>query len=351
MTIGPSAPAETAHPAQDGVEWPSVGVVITTRERPNLVRRALRSVLAQDYPGPMRVVVVVDDSVPDWSLAHSGARPVLVMENWHRPGVAGARNTGILAVGDCDWVALCDDGDTWAPGKLAAQVTAALAEPGRAFVTCGAQIEYDGRHQPRLLRRSAVGTCRSSTPSSQPPLLVTLDTVGRGQARRLPVSGFLARYDALARPPERGGIGLFAEDDTPAVPTGALVPLSGTDVAWDLLMRAARRSPIVHVDEPYVRMLWRREDIDPAAELRCLRWMAVRHPELRVRGPIGAHHMAEMACWEAVCGSRRRAWALLRAARPAMTALPRTLLALCALVGVVRGRLLARVLHRHRRGH
>jgi len=30
--------------------------------------------------------------------------PVLVLPNWRTPGLAGARNTGILAAGDCELV-------------------------------------------------------------------------------------------------------------------------------------------------------------------------------------------------------------------------------------------------------
>src|SRR4030095_13105530 len=41
-------------------QWPSVGVVITTRARPNLVRRALASVVNQAYLGPMPGGIVGD---------------------------------------------------------------------------------------------------------------------------------------------------------------------------------------------------------------------------------------------------------------------------------------------------
>src|SRR5882757_8645226 len=95
-------------------DWPPVGIVIATRERPHLVRRALASVSEQDYAGPIRVVVVYDGVNPDWRLARGGQRPVLVLENWRTPGLAGARNTGVLAAGDCEFVALCDDDVTWA---------------------------------------------------------------------------------------------------------------------------------------------------------------------------------------------------------------------------------------------
>ena len=39
---------------------PRVGVVIPTRARPELLRRAIASVVAQDYPGVVETVVVYD---------------------------------------------------------------------------------------------------------------------------------------------------------------------------------------------------------------------------------------------------------------------------------------------------
>ena len=44
--------------------WPSVGVVIPTRDRPGPLRAAVDAVLAQDYPGPVRAVVVYDRAEP-----------------------------------------------------------------------------------------------------------------------------------------------------------------------------------------------------------------------------------------------------------------------------------------------
>ncbi len=316
----PRLSVETGHrPAAAAAQWPSVGVVIATRARPNLVRRALASVVSQHYLGPMRVVVVVDHTAPDWSLSSSGDRPVLVLENWRRPGLIGARNAGILAVGDCEWVAFCDDDDLWAPGKLAAQVSAVLWEPGRPFGTCAAEVEYDGRRRARLLG----------------PGPISLNAVSRGRARMLSGSGFLARHDLLIRMPHRGGIGLLAEDG----------PAEVAD--WDLLMRAARCAPLVHVDEPYVRVLWRPQTINPAGHLRALRWMTDRHPELRRPGRPAARQLAEIACWEVASGNRASGLAEARAAlltRPE----PLALLALAAAAGLTRGRWLrARLRHDH----
>ena len=73
---------------------------------------------------------------------------------------------------------------------------------------------------------------------------------GRGGAARVRLRGPPGR---AGHRPDRGGIGLLAEDG----------PAGGAE--WDLLLRAARRAPIVNVDQPLVRVLWRRPDADPAA--------------------------------------------------------------------------------------
>ena len=181
----PAAPRRhRARPSTDpggtAVSWPSVGVVIPTRNRPRLLRRALDAVLAQDYPGPLRVVVVHDQTEPDQSLAEAGERPVAVLANWRTPGLAGARNTGILAL-DTDLVAFCDDDDAWAPAKLSRQVAALRARPGAEFVTCAIEVEYDGRYTPRLAGRDAV----------------TLDDLARSRMAMLHSSTFLVRRTAL----------------------------------------------------------------------------------------------------------------------------------------------------------
>jgi len=317
---GPGVLGSADGAGRDRSEWPFVGVVIATRHRPHLVRRALASALRQDYPGPMRVVVVCDGVRPDWQLASAGQRPVLVLENWRTPGLAGARNTGILAAGDCELVALCADDDTWAPSKLTAQVLALRARPGALFGTCGVEIEYDGRRTPRLSGLHDIG----------------VDQLTRGRVR-LPGSGFIARQSALATDPGRGGIGLVDEQGPP----------SGAE--WDLLVRAARQAPIVHVDAPLVRVLWRRTTIDPASctdRAGTLRWMAAQHPEINGRRPVAARLYGEIACWEAAAGRTRAARQWARSAVRARWYAPRSAIALAAAAGALRGRALHAVLRR-----
>ena len=315
-------PRQVRIPAPRVAEWPSIGVVVATRNRPNLVRRALASVSEQDYPGPLRVVIVFDGVAPDWRLTRGGERPVLVLENWRTPGLAGARNSGILAAYDCELVALCGDADTWTPAKLTTQVLAMRTRPGTLFATCAAEVEYDGRRTARLAGLRDVG----------------VDELTHDPARALCASGFVARQKALATAHAMGGIGLVAEDG----PTG------GED--WDLLLRAAKCAPIRHVDTPLVRVLWRPNSIDPtgcAAKVRALRWLVARHPEIGQSRPSAARIYAEIACWEAAAGDRSAAQIWARAALRARWCEPRAIVSMAAAVGLLRGGSLRAILCRH----
>src|SRR5947207_5225150 len=120
--------------------YPSIGVVVPTRNRPGLLLRTLAAIAAQDYPGPVRTIVVYDQSEPDPTL--DGAE---VLTNARTAGLAGARNTGVLAL-DTELVAFCDDDDEWAPEKLTAQVAAMDGD----VTTCAIEIRYADRAVPRL---------------------------------------------------------------------------------------------------------------------------------------------------------------------------------------------------------
>lgn len=111
----------TVHgPATDD---PSVTVVIPTRDRPDLLRRTLASVLVQRVP--LEVVIVDEASSPPVGDALGDVDPRVRIVRHDRPaGVARARNAGTAAA-RAPWVALLDDDDLWAPDKLQAQLGAA----------------------------------------------------------------------------------------------------------------------------------------------------------------------------------------------------------------------------------
>jgi glycosyltransferase involved in cell wall biosynthesis len=102
-----------------------VSVVVPTRDRLSLLRRAVASALAQE--GVEVEVIVVDDGSTDGTRAWlETQREPRLRSAYTAPGggVARARNAGLeAAVGE--WVAFLDDDDFWAPTYLVRQVDAA----------------------------------------------------------------------------------------------------------------------------------------------------------------------------------------------------------------------------------
>jgi glycosyltransferase involved in cell wall biosynthesis len=299
--------------------WPSVGVVIPTRDRPELLERAIAAVSAQDYPGSVRIVVVHDQSTPDYMRARAGDRPLLVLVNCRTPGLAGARNTGILAL-DTELVAFCDDDDVWAPGKLTRQV-AALGTG--EFVTCAMEVAYTDHVTPRLAGTTQVGVT---------------DLV-RSRMAMLHASSFLIRRLSLVDP---YALGLVAED----------APGSQNE-DWDLLLRAAKRAPVRHVDEPLIRVAWGRTShftYEYDTKMASLRWMMERHPEIARSGAGAARVYGQLACWSAASGDRGGALHWARQAVRSNWREPRAAIALAAISGVVRVEDVLGALHKRGRG-
>ena len=264
--------------------WPSVGVVVPTHNRPGPLRTALAAVLAQEYPGQLRVVVVYDRAEPDTALTDRDR--VTVVANARTPGLAGARNTGILML-DTDLVAFCDDDDEWLAGKLRAQVEAMRARPSAEFASCGILVDYAGNSHPRLAGRAEV----------------THADLLRSRMVMVHSSTYLVRRDALT-----GGIGLV--DET--------IPGSQNE-DWDLVLRATARHPIVHVDKPLVRVAWGATSHYARqwkTKADSLHWMLEHHPELADCRPGAARVYAQLsfayACQRRRGDAYRWAWRALR---------------------------------------
>ncbi|NUT35540.1 MAG: glycosyltransferase [Hamadaea sp.] len=302
--------------------WPTVGVVIPTRDRPELLTRAIAAILEQDYEGPIDIVVVYDQAEPDPSRESTCDRPVRVLGNRRTPGLAGARNTGILEL-TTDLVAFCDDDDVWAPNKLRDQVTALRHHPAAEMATCAIEVQYGDRRSIRLAGRD----------------FVTVDDLARSRMAMLHSSGFLFRREALVDPDR---LGLVAED----------APGSQNE-DWDLLLRAARRTPILHIDEPLVRVLWGRSSFyayEYATKISSLRWMMARHPEIKGSAPGAARVYGQLACWSAAAGNRAEAWKWARETMRANWKEPRAAIALVALSGAVKVERVLSALHKHGHG-
>ena len=109
---------------------PTVSVVIPTCDRPDLVRRSIRSVTGQSFTDLEIIVVITgSDSKSTEAVIASFEDPRLRMIRLSPPArPAFARNAGVSAAAG-RYIALLDDDDEWAPGKIGRQI-AAIGERG-----------------------------------------------------------------------------------------------------------------------------------------------------------------------------------------------------------------------------
>lgn len=133
---------------------PAVSVVIPTRDRASLLRRAIASVLAQSY-ADFELLVVDDASTDDTAdvVAAFGDARLRMLRQGTPGGQSRAMNAGIAAAAG-RYVAFLDDDDEWLSDKLAAQVARMDAGPaGVGLVYCWRDVVDDRR-------RGAVRTVR-----------------------------------------------------------------------------------------------------------------------------------------------------------------------------------------------
>ena len=278
MTGPPVLPA----PVPDGTpapDWtPTVSVVVPTKDRPELLVRAVRAILEQQYAGEIECIVVFDQEqthIPD--VPTGPGRSLRVERNRRTPGLAGGRNTGyLLAQGEL--LAACDDDDEWLPGKLQAQVELLARHPGASLIATSILIHYDGRDIPR----------------DATPVPLTFRDFLRDRRMEVHPSTYLARRCAVI-----DGFGLVDEE----IPGGY-----AEDYEW--LLRAARTGPVMCVPRRLVRVHWhsasfftsRWQMIDQA-----LTWLLEEVPEF-VEEPRGLGRIeGQLAFANAAMGRRRRA--------------------------------------------
>lgn len=202
---------------------PSVTAVVPTHNRPELMRKAVVSILNQDYHGPIEIIVVFDacDPVlPDLDIGPN--RSVRALPNQRTRGLAGARNTGIVNASH-DVVAFLDDDDEWLTGKLTRQMRLLHRHPQAIMVGSAMVIDQDGRMTVRSV---------PCNPIRHADLL-------RDRMGGLPSGSFVYRKGPLVE------IGMLDEE---------LPGSYGED--YDLLLRTARIAPIPIINEPLVRVRW-----------------------------------------------------------------------------------------------
>jgi glycosyltransferase involved in cell wall biosynthesis len=260
----------------------SVTVVIPTRDRQNLLQRAIGSALQQRDVDVE--IVVVDDGGTDGTaelVRTLGLPRVRLLRHERSRGVSAARNAG-LAAAETRWVAFLDDDDVWAPTKLSAQLGELDRVPG-AIWSCVGALHVDG-------------SLRVIT--SSPP----------------PASGELT--SALSRGPAvpGGGSGVLVETALARAAGGFDEGLSIL-ADWDFYLRLSLSSPVASVPEPLLGYYVHADSMyhDPRGVARELSALRVKHSGLDGGfRPDLAHWYVRLARMAQSLGNRRAAVQLLR---------------------------------------
>jgi hopene-associated glycosyltransferase HpnB len=131
--------------------WPSVVAVIPARDEADILPQTLPSLLGQEYPGEL-AIVLVDDGSSDGTaevaaaLGDGAGRAPKVISGEPLPGGwAGkvwAMSQGVAAAGECDYVLFTDADIAFQPGAVAALARAAVSGD-RALVSQMALLRTD----------------------------------------------------------------------------------------------------------------------------------------------------------------------------------------------------------------
>lgn len=263
--------ASSSDLAPTGQGLPTVSVVVATRDRPEMLARAVQAILGQTYGGAIECIVVFDQSDPTPIDAPTRTdRSVRALTNSRTPGLAGGRNTGILAATG-SLIGFCDDDDEWSDTKLARQVQILNDRPEIAVVGCGVVMVEDGNEIPKATERAEV----------------TFSDLLRGRVWELNPCTLLARLDVV-----RNQVGLVDE---------ALPGSYGEDYDW--LLRASKLGAIPMIDEPLVRINWHQGSFFQrrwTTIIEALSYLLDKHPEFatepsglaRIQGQIAFAHAA-----------------------------------------------------------
>ncbi len=259
-------------------QYAKVSAIIATRNRPELLRRAIDAIWNQDYKGEIEIVVVFDQCEPDETLvAEERNRSLKVTSNVRSQGLAGGRNSGVdYATGE--WVAYCDDDDEWLPAKLSSQFTAIENTPGAKAACTGIFINFEGEDTARI----------------PDPKGVKLEDFIRDRMTEVHPSAWLVNREFLLN--EVG----YVDEEIPG----------GYAEDYDFILRTVKRTTLAVADAPLVRIYWhgasfffeRWKMIDEA-----LQYLIEKHPEF-ADDPRGlARIKGQQAVARAAMGDRKEA--------------------------------------------
>ena len=259
-----------------------VSVVVPTHKRPELMKLAVESVLAQQSDVSGEVIIVFDAcpiEVPEVTAPDGWI--VRGISNTRSRGLAGARNSGIDAA-EGRLVAFLDDDDEWLPGKLAAQLRRFEEKPDAVIVGTAMIIDDGESTHVRLV------------PSEE----LSHEAFLRNRNPGLHSSSLMFRRDVLLGP-----LGVIDE---------ALPRSYGED--YDILLRASQLGLVTVVNEPLVRVLWKGQSYyfgQWASYAEALQYLLQKHPDFATIPAALGRIEAQVAFALAASGDGRgaRAWA------------------------------------------
>lgn len=199
---------------------PLVSVIVPTVDRPELLARAVRSIMAQDYPGEIECIVVFDGTEPRMPEVDIPAgRSVQTIVNTRTKGLAGNRNTGYLhAKGS--YLGTCDDDDEWLPQKVRRQVELLQRRPDACVCASGI-----------IIRNGDNDYARTAIPE------LTFEEMLRD--RYVEVTAFVFPRRLVDE-------GILVDETLPG----------GYAEDYDFVLRAARTGPVVSVPDPLAVIYW-----------------------------------------------------------------------------------------------
>ncbi len=269
---------------QSNSTLPGVSVVIPTRGRRELVRKAVEAVVAQRYDGEIQCIVVHDQEEPDHTLEELSrdGRTVQVTFNTGQTGLAGSRNFGLELV-EHDIIASCDDDDWWESDKVRMQVARLTLHPELLVVGAGIRL---------LMAEDRVVEWLGSSD------LVTQEDLFRSRRKELHSSTLMMRRAAF---------------DLAGTYDEKLPQAYAEDYEW--LLRASQHGPIGVVRAPLANIKkdgqsWFRERSEVIAE--ALEYLLAQHPEITRSRRGHARILGQIAFARANLGERAEALSLIK---------------------------------------
>jgi glycosyltransferase involved in cell wall biosynthesis len=259
-----------------------VSVVVPTVDRPRLLERAVRSIVQQDYAGPIECLVVFDGTEPRAPRVELPPnRTVRTLVNARTKGLPGNRNTGYLA-SEGDLIAGCDDDDEWRTTKISAQMQRLAERPDAVLCATGIAIVRGGRTFER----------RAPTPD------VTLPDLLRQRHVEVCPSSSLFRRRLLDS-------GILVDEEIPG----------GYAEDYEWMLRVARAGPIVCVPDPLTLVHWHDDSHfvgDWATIEAALSYLLAATPEYQEHPRGLARLEGQLALANAGLGRRLKALGLAR---------------------------------------